>query len=58
MTRTEREAITWTTPMDARPIQFCDCVSKVTITDQFTEEYMEVLLRYPIGAQLIDKRTA
>jgi len=40
----------------AREEKFYDRVSKVTITDQFTKEYMDIFMKYPITATLIDKQ--
>lgn len=42
----------------ARETKFHDCLSKVVITDQFTKDYMDIFLKYPIAAQLVDKRVA
>lgn len=34
-----------------------DAVSKVTITDHFTKDYADVLVKHVIDAKLIDKRS-
>ncbi len=42
---------------DYREIQFFDCISKVTITDELTNDTMDKLMRYQISAQLVNKRS-
>jgi len=40
-----------------REIKFFDCMSKIVVTDRFTREYMDVLLKYKddINARLVQK---
>jgi len=40
---------------DARETKLCDCISKVTVTDACTSEYVKVFLKYPIAARLVQK---
>lgn len=40
-----------------RETKFFDCLSKIVVTDSFTREYMDVLLKYKedINARLVQK---
>lgn len=51
----ELNSVLVTMSRGARELAFCDCISKVTITEQFTPEYMDIFRSYPVHAKLIDR---